>query len=539
MPVHDPADPAGPSAAIPADRTAAPFDGVGGGEGAQTAPPLLPTRAQDHLPADRPSRRSADRLRAATGRSVRTLGRSRLVADQARLSTDQARAIADRARGAAGSRATADQVRAITGRSRPTADRRGRTESTTLEHRLRPLFQGLPPDSGLAVAVIRGEEQAVACRGFVDPATERPVRADTRFELGSITKTFTALLLAEMVARGEVRYDDPIDKYLPAGSVPGYPRERPITLLHLATHTSGLPRLPVGLLPGAMPQWFTRPCATFNVAHLLRSLARTPVRGIPGSQVRYSSLGCGLLGLLLENAAGTRYEDLLASRICGPLGLVDTSCGVAQEPAGGYRRGRRVPSFRFPALPGAAALRSSADDMLRYLQAHLAMDAVPGRLGPGLGAAPAHDLAQPPYGADTALRTALREVRRPRVAWRLAGTRICLSWKQRSTGGFDRTPEGLFPPEAAGPGGRGTAELVFHEGSTRGFVAFAGFDPAAGTGLVAMISAPPTRRRRFLQTAYETLRGLAPEQPEQADQPDQPDQPERPDRAQPAVEQPF
>lgn len=205
--------------------------------------------------------------------------------------------------------------------------------------------------------------------------------------------------------------------------------------------------------------------------------------------MRYSSLGCGLLGLLLENAAGTRYEDLLASRICGPLGLVDTSCGPGQEPSGGYRRGRRVPSFRFPALPGAAALRSSADDMLRYLQAHLTLDGLPGR-----------DAARPPFLPDPALRAALGEVRRPRVAWRLAGTRICLSWKQRSV-------EAAEPSDKSGRNDK--VELLFHEGTTRGFVAFAGFDPVARTGLVAMISSPPTRRRRFLQTAYDTLRGLA------------------------------
>ncbi|WP_344447193.1 serine hydrolase domain-containing protein, partial [Kitasatospora nipponensis] len=449
----------------------------------------------------------------------------------------------------------------------PAARKAPALDALRLERRLRPLFQGLPPDSGVAVAVIQGDERAVACRGYTDPAAERPVRADTRFELGSITKTFTGLLLAEMVARGEVRYDDPIDAYLPAGSVPGYPKERPITLLHLATHTSGLPRHPVGLLPAALPQWFTRPCATFNATHLLRSLPRTPVRGTPGAQVRYSSLGCGLLGLLLENAAGSRYEDLLATRVCAPLGMVDTSCGPGGEAGGGYRRGRRVPSFRIAALPGAAALRSSADDMLRYLQALLAANgAVGSRLEPLRG------MAQPAFQADPALRTALGEVRQPRAGRRLGGTRICLGWKQRQIEaagaaavagsarrrargvealdvardapvvGFGALEgfEGLRPqgrgvdPGGAGgrraPGRRGadgrlgareravaeqqTQSMVFHEGTTRGFVAFAGFDPAAGTGLVAMVSSPPSRRRGFLQTAYETLRGLATEEPD-------------------------
>ncbi|WP_280718529.1 serine hydrolase domain-containing protein [Kitasatospora sp. MAP5-34] len=347
------------------------------------------------------------------------------------------------------------------------------TISPELARLLRPLFSSASPNCGIAVAVIRGTERTVACRGYSDRAVERPVRADTRFELGSVTKTFTALLLAEMVARGEVRYDDPIDRYLPADAVPGYPHDRPITLLHLATHTSGLPRLPVGLAPTAVPRWFTNPYATFSAAHLLRALPRTPVRGMPGAQVRYSSLGCGLLGLVLENAADLRYEELLASRVCGPLGLVDTSCGPGREALTGYRRGRRVPSFRLPALPGAAALRSTADDMLRFLQAHLAVDAVP---------------IPEQTGAGAALRAALRDVSKPRVEHRRTGARICLIWNQRLSAEGD---------------------LVFQSGSTRSFSAFAGFNPAAQVGLVAMASTLPGLRRRFTQTAYEMLRRLS------------------------------
>ncbi|MFF7990438.1 serine hydrolase [Kitasatospora xanthocidica] len=98
------------------------------------------------------------------------------------------------------------------------------------------------------------------------------------------------MLLAEMAACGDARCDDPIDRYLPANARPGYPHEWPITLLHLATHTSGLPRLPVGLLPvgllpAAAPRWFTRPDATFGPAHLLRALPRTPGAGHPGRPV--------------------------------------------------------------------------------------------------------------------------------------------------------------------------------------------------------------------------------------------------------------
>ncbi|MFJ4666710.1 serine hydrolase domain-containing protein [Kitasatospora purpeofusca] len=380
-----------------------------------------------------------------------------------------------------------------------------------LDRLLRPLFRAAAPAGGAAVVVIRGDERTVACRGHAVRSTERPVRADTRFELGSVTKTFTGLLLAEMAARGEVDYDDPIDRYLPADAAPGYPQERPITLLHLATHTSGLPRLPDGVLPGQVPRWFTRPYATFGPAHLLRALPRTAVRGTPGTQVRYSNLGCGLLGLLLANAAGQRYDDLLAARVCGPLGLMDTSCGPGREEDAGYRRGRRVPSFRLPALPGAAALRSTADDMLRYLQAHLALDAVP----------------LPERADAAALRTALNEVRRPRTDGRRGGPRICLGWNHRALPARVAEPRAagkpvlpVLPvpgasdgagPDGAGPDGAGSAEageVVYHVGAARRSTAFVGFSPRAQVGLAVLAGGQPLRSRALVQSAHETLRVL-------------------------------
>ncbi|SDT68456.1 CubicO group peptidase, beta-lactamase class C family [Streptomyces sp. TLI_053] len=417
-----------------------------------------------------------------------------------------------------------------------------------LDRLLRPLFRAAAPAGGAAVVVIRGDQRTVACRGHAVRSTERPVRADTRFELGSVTKTFTGLLLAEMAARGEVGYDDPIDRYLPADAAPGYPQERPITLLHLATHTSGLPRLPDGVLPGQVPRWFTRPYATFGPAHLLRALPRTAVRGTPGTQVRYSNLGCGLLGLLLANAAGQRYDDLLAARVCGPLGLMDTSCGPGREEDAGYRRGRRVPSFRLPALPAAAALRSTADDMLRYLQAHLALDAVP-----------------LPERADAAvLRTALNEVRRPRTDGRRGGPRICLGWNHRAlpagaaepraaarpagasvaavgasvagagasvAGAFGRSGAAGRAGVAGRPGAAGRAEaagwavlpvpvasdgagpveageVVYHVGADRGSTAFVGFSPRVPVGLAVLAGGQPLRSRALVQSAHETLRVL-------------------------------
>ncbi|MGW0783214.1 serine hydrolase domain-containing protein [Streptomyces sp. NPDC002913] len=307
-----------------------------------------------------------------------------------------------------------------------------------------------------AVAAVRGTERAVLCRG--------PVGEGDRFETGSLTKTFTALLLAELAARGEVRYGDRADRYLPF-RLPG----PPLTLLHLATHTSGLPRLPPGLLSRAVRSgWLTNPYAGFSEDDLLASLRRAPLRHRPGSRVHYSNFGGGLLGHVLARAAGGTggdYAALLAERVTGPLGLRDTDCDPNRPQLMGHWHGRSRPALLMPGLAAAGAVRSSARDLLGVLTLLLHPDTAP----------------------DPVLRAALTEVQRPRLSVPRTGSRLCLVWNLRP---------------------RPNGALVHHSGGTRGFTAFAGFLPASGTGLVALTNTAPTPLAPFVQSAYGTLCGL-------------------------------
>ncbi|MTE20345.1 serine hydrolase [Streptomyces sp. TRM43335] len=316
----------------------------------------------------------------------------------------------------------------------------------------------------VAVVALRGGESGTLCRGASDA---------TRFELGSVTKTFTALLLAETVARGEVRLDDPVAAHLPPAAVPEGHGDR-ITFAHLATHTAGLPTLPPGLLLEALPRWYTNPYETFTDEHLVRALSHTRVRRPPGVRVHYSNFGVGLLGRLLGTVAGTSYEDALAARVLEPMGLVDTTCDPTLPQATGHLRGRPRPPWRIPGLPGAGALRSSARDLRRYLEALL---------------------CPPPEFGDT-LRTALREVTLPRVV-APGGDRMCLVWKARTYRAHDG----------------GAFELLFHSGGTRGFTSFVGFCPAARTALAAVTGTTPTVRATFIRTAHRVLRDLTAEVP--------------------------
>src|SRR5260370_14710486 len=207
-----------------------------------------------------------------------------------------------------------------------------------------------------------------------------------------------------MAARGELAYSDPIDAHLPAGHRPAVLHGGPVTLLHLATHTSGLPRLPPGMLLNALPAWSTNPYGGYSGEHLLRALARTRIRARPGSRVRYSNYGVGVLGRLLADTAGMGYPQLLNQRVCAPLGLPGTRC--APDPltqATGHRRGKALPPWSIPGLPGAGAVRSTGRDLARFLAAHIDAAAAPGGMpGSALGGAALavarRDVQPPPLG---------------------------------------------------------------------------------------------------------------------------------------------
>ncbi|MFK4066469.1 serine hydrolase domain-containing protein [Streptomyces sp. NPDC029674] len=348
----------------------------------------------------------------------------------------------------------------------------GATEPAWAVRVLAGLRGAAPGASAVALAVRRGPEHALLTTGDTAFRSGAPAGADTRFEIGSLTKTFTALLLAEMVARGEVAYDDPVSRFLPRAAAP-HLRDTGITLLHLATHTSGLPRLPPGLLRTGAPAWFSNPYAGFSTAALHRALTRTRPRSAPGTRVRYSNYGVGLLGELLTRAAhgsaDADFADLLADRVLTPLGLTSTSCATDQPQATGYWHGRARPLWQIPALPAAGAGRSSARDLLTTLDALL------------------DPTAQPPTVPRT-LRTALADVTRPRLVLPRTGRRIALIWNVRPRPGHD---------------------LYHHSGGTRGFTTFAGFSPQANVALTALANTGPAFTGTFIQRAYLELWALA------------------------------
>jgi CubicO group peptidase (beta-lactamase class C family) len=257
----------------------------------------------------------------------------------------------------------------------------------------------------------------------------------TLFEIGSVTKPLTGVLLADMVLRGEVNLEDPVSRYLPRARLPRW-RERESTLEELATHRTSLPNTPRGLgrfeLAFALGLRARDPWADVDAAAYRAAVRATAARRPPGSRVRYSSLGFGLLGDVLAARAGVSYDRLLHERLTSPLGLTDTAITVPSKHRarlldGRSRRGHPRPPLRDeiaggrrhplertrPAaaprrLLGAVRPRAGAGDDPRHPATHAG--------GPPLGDRPRLDDPAPPQAAGAHLpprwRVGVPELRR-------------------------------------------------------------------------------------------------------------------------------
>jgi len=231
---------------------------------------------------------------------------------------------------------------------------------------------------GVAVGVFESGTEHTVFAGHQSIGGPPPDQ-NTLFELGSVTKTFTGLLLADAVGRNEVKLDQPIAELLgPNASVPRFD-DREIHLVDLATQTSGLPRLPtnMGLLVNPL-----NPYSGYTVDDLNKFLAKYKLEREPGKEYEYSNLGMGLLGNGLATRAGKTYEELVQQRICGPLGMTDTVIALSDAQTSRMASGfdlLGLPTMHWdvPALPGCGAIRSTLHDMLIYLRANLSPDSTP------------------------------------------------------------------------------------------------------------------------------------------------------------------
>ena len=294
---------------------------------------------------------------------------------------------------------------------------------------------------GIVVGVIDAHGRRIVAYGARGKGDPRPLDGRTIFEIGSMTKVFTSLLLADMVQRGEVKLDDPISRFLPPGTKTPERGGKQITLIDLATHTSGLPRIPANFAPRDPKN----PYADYTVRQLYDFLSGYALPRDIGGQYEYSNLGGGLLGHVLALRAGADYGTLVERRITGPLGMRSTGIALTPDETGRLAVGHDTAlaptsNWDLPTLAGAGALRSDADDILTFLGAELGYVRTP-------------------------LAAAMKGQLVPRRPTPIPKTEIALGWH------ITETPNG---------------QIVWHDGGTGGYRTMMAFDPKSGVGVVVL-----------------------------------------------------
>lgn len=296
---------------------------------------------------------------------------------------------------------------------------------------------------GMVVGLVDQHGSRIFSAGKLDNGTSAEVNGDTLFEIGSVTKTFTALLLLDMVERGEMKLDDPVAKYLPASvKVPEY-HGKQITLLSLAAQDSGLPFNATGVDDNATYNAFT-------VADMYAFLSSYHLTNEPGAKFQYSNVGMSLLGHAIALKAGTNFESLVLDRICRPLHMDDTCFTVpaglrARTSAGHDETGKRGPDLQLQAYVPAGALHSTVNDLLKYVSANLGLT-----------------------------RTSLEPLMQKMQVIR-----------HRDSPDFGSTAMPWYDQNAYNPPG---SEFLAHAGGTFGWVAFVGLDKKQRRGVAALSS---------------------------------------------------
>lgn len=288
---------------------------------------------------------------------------------------------------------------------------------------------------GAAVSVIDQGRAQFFFYGTKSIEGGEPISEETLFEIGSITKVFTTLLLMDMVSKGEVQLDDPIEMYLSGVRIPEKNGKK-ITLRHLAMHDSGLPRIPDNLNPQDNP---LNPYADYSIDTLYQFLNLYALQREPGELFEYSNLGMGLLGHILSKQAGQNYEELIRSRICDKLGMKDTAitltANMKRDFAKGHYQRQKVEPWDIPTLAGAGALRSNIKDMSKFLIANMGF-------------------------ANSPLVELMKQCHAPQRAAESLGAAIGLGWL--------------------------ISTVIWHNGGTGGFYSFLGFNPKTQKGIVVL-----------------------------------------------------
>lgn len=306
------------------------------------------------------------------------------------------------------------------------------TDAAGLEQRLAARFAGDRSGACIVAAVIDGD-RVVRGRTCAGPREDGPPADGAAFEIGSVSKTMTAFLVADLIERGQWSLDDPIARYLPAGTAVPRQGDRQILVRDLLTHSAGLPALP----PGMQPTDPANPYADLTEDTLLAALGKVQLLRPIGSRADYSNFGMMVMSLAVARSEGGDLEQALRDRLFKPLGMsAFVSDSVAGRAAQGHLPGgkRTAPWTITPNLAGVGMVKASLADMERYARA-------------GLGDGP------------EAVTARMRRAEQP------LGNGFAMNWELRGLQGHD---------------------LLIHEGGTGGFSSLVALDPARHRAVVLL-----------------------------------------------------
>lgn len=244
-------------------------------------------------------------------------------------------------------------------------------------------------DAGMVIGLVDEHESRVFSTGMLDNDSGRSIDGDTVFAIGSVTKVFTSLLALDAERRGEVRLDDPVTNHLPADVHAPTSNGKSISLRNLAVQDSGLPFHAQTMMDATDPQTGKLDLRKFKAASeaitaqdLYAAVSQFAPKQTPGETFQYSNVGMALLGKAIEHRTKNDYESLIVDRICRPLEMDDTRITLSAEQknrrvAGHLEDGSRVGHWNFQAMAPAGGLFSTANDMLRFLEAQLELKQSP------------------------------------------------------------------------------------------------------------------------------------------------------------------
>ena len=236
---------------------------------------------------------------------------------------------------------------------------------------------------GISVGLIDENETQFFNFGEIKKESGIEPTSDTLYEIGSMTKTFTAILTVKLQDEGSLSLDEPIVNYLPEFSNSNFDKNR-ITLRHLITHTSGLVEIPKREYPKNIIKLVFRtgkgklfpPRYSMETSDFLKEVSRLKLQDNPGTKFRYSNTGVGLVGKILGRVTSLSYEELLKNRILIPLNMNDTTVTLSEKhkerlSTGYLYTGKESDPIHLPAVASAGNMYSTVNDLLKFLRANI------------------------------------------------------------------------------------------------------------------------------------------------------------------------